>query len=380
MRISLISIYACLSLFFVGSTPADDADRQRQIEEFQEMLSLKRSQYEELSEKERDQIEKLRSIEEQVAISNQLVLKLKRESERLRKNISDHGTRLKRLNFDHEKKRKALLKRMGYIYRRGNKPLWYSLLSTGNPTETAAAFKNIRTLMEYDKQLVLSLKSISQNIESELGNMKNDKRLLDDLEEDYQEELEFRRTSLAVRKELLEQIRRDRSEVSNAISSLEDDAAAVSEIFAKLDRKTAAKPDHPPLPGLAREKGNLIWPVQGKIVRAFGTTKDKRGIKLTNPGIDIKGLSGSSVLAAATGAVIYISWLRGYGQFIILDHGEGYYTLYANLIDLYVETGDMVEAGETIAKIGDLGSVEGSTLHFELRRKKESIDPLKWLR
>ena len=379
MRKAVI-ITIVLSSFLIGQSFADDSERQRQIEEFQEMLGIKRSQYEELTDRERNQIEKLRAIEEQVALSNQLVLKLKRESERLKKSISKHDGELESLNLEHVKKKQALNKRMNYIYRHGNKPLWFSLISSGNPTEAIVAFKNIKSLMEYDRQLVSSLEAISQKIESELNQMKNEKRLLDNLEEDYRDELELRRTSLSVRKELLDKIRGDKSEVAKAISSLEDDAAAVSEIIANLDGKTADEAAYTELPGLANEKGNLIWPVQGKIVRPFGSVKDKRGIRLTNPGIDIKGLSGSNVSAAATGTVIYVSWLRGYGQFIIIDHGDGYYTLYANLIDIYVETGDMVKAGETIAKIGDLGSVDGSTLHFELRLKKESLDPVKWLR
>ncbi|UCE67496.1 MAG: peptidoglycan DD-metalloendopeptidase family protein [Candidatus Zixiibacteriota bacterium] len=369
-----------LSSFLIGQSLADDTERQRQIEEFQELLDIKRSQYVELADREKNQIEKLRAIEEQVALSNQLVLKLKRESERLKKSISRHDGELESLNLEHEKKKQALNKRMNYIYKHGNKPIWFSLISSGNPTEAVVAFKNIKSLMEYDRQLVLSLKSISQKIESELNRMKNEKRLLDNLEEDYRDELEFRRTSFSIRKELLDKIRGDKSDVAKAISSLENDAAAVSEIIANLDGKTADETAYTELPGLAGEKGNLIWPVQGKIIRAFGSIKDKRGIRLTNPGIDIKGPSGSNVSAAATGTVIYISWLRGYGQFIILDHGGGYYTLYANLIDIYVEIGDMVKAGETIAKIGDLGSVDGSTLHFELRLRKESLNPVKWLR
>ena len=379
MRKAVI-ITIVLSSFLIGQSFADDSERQRQIEEFQEMLGIKRSQYEELTDRERNQIEKLRAIEEQVALSNQLVLKLKRESERLKKSISKHDGELESLNLEHVKKKQALNKRMNYIYRHGNKPLWFSLISSGNPTEAIVAFKNIKSLMEYDRQLVSSLEAISQKIESELNQMKNEKRLLDNLEEDYRDELQLRKTSLSIRKELLDKIRGDKSEVAKAISSLEDDAAAVSEIIANLDGKTADEAAYTELPGLANEKGNLIWPVQGKIVRPFGSVKDKRGIRLTNPGIDIKGLSGSNVSAAATGTVIYVSWLRGYGQFIIIDHGDGYYTLYANLIDIYVETGDMVKAGETIAKIGDLGSVDGSTLHFELRLKKESLDPVKWLR
>lgn len=379
MRTAAIATLVSL-FFFIRFVSADDTERQKQIEEFQEMLDLKRSQYGELAEREKSQIEKLRDIEEQMALSNQLVLKLKRESGRLSTSISDRDSELKSLNVDYEKKKQALYKRMGYIYKHGNKPLWFSLLSSGNPTEAAVAFKNMKSLMEYDRQLVTSLKALSQKIETELSRMKNEKRQLDNLEEDYRAELELRETSFSIRKELLDKIRSDKSEVARAITSLEDDAAAVSEIFANLERKTAEQSSSPELPGLAGEKGNLIWPVQGEIVRRFGTIKDKRGIKLTNPGIDIKGLSGSNVLAAATGMVIYINWLRGYGQFIIIDHGDGYYTLYANLIDIYVESGDMVRAGESIAKIGDLGSVEGPNLHFELRLRKESLDPLNWLR
>ncbi|UCC79937.1 MAG: peptidoglycan DD-metalloendopeptidase family protein [Candidatus Zixiibacteriota bacterium] len=379
MRDSAVIVLVSLS-FLTGLSFADDTERRKQIEEFQEMLDLKRSRYGELTEREKSQIEKLRDVEEQMALSNQLVLKLKRESGRLNRSISDHDAELKKLNVDYEKKKQALYKRMEYIYKHGNKPLWFSLISSGNPTEAAVAFKNMKSLMEYDRQLVTSLKAISQKIETELSRMKNEKRMLDNLEEDYRAELELRETSLSIRKELLEKIRSDKSEVARAITSLEDDAAAVSEIIANLDRKTAEQATSRELPGLAEEKGNLIWPVQGEIVRPFGSIKDKRGIRLTNPGIDIKGLSGSNVSAAATGIVIYISWLRGYGQFIIIDHGDGYYTLYANLIDIFVETGDMVRAGESIAKIGDLGSVEGPNLHFELRLKKESLDPLKWLR
>jgi len=376
----LILTTAALSMLTFGLSEADNPDRQRQIEEFQEKLSLKRSRYEELSGKEKDQLEKLRSIEEQVALSNQLILKISRESQKLKKSISGHSSQLESSKLDYEKKKRSLYRRMKYIYKHGNRPAWLSLISSGNPTEAIVAYKNIRSLMDYDRQLVTSLESISRKIESELKQMKNEKRLLDDFEKDYREELELRKTSLSIRKQLVEKIRGDRSEIAKAISNLEDEAAAISEIFADLNKNAVEQADSPELAGLENQRGNLIWPIQGKIVRSFGTRKDKRGIKLTNPGIDIKGSIGTKVLASATGKTIYISWLRGYGQFIILDHGKGYYTLYANLSDIYVEIGDHVQAGEVIAEVGELGSLEGPGLHFELRRKKESLDPIRWLR
>jgi murein DD-endopeptidase MepM/ murein hydrolase activator NlpD len=103
-------------------------------------------------------------------------------------------------------------------------------------------------------------------------------------------------------------------------------------------------------------------------------------LEITNPGIDIKASYGTRVKAAAVGKVIYVSWLRGYGQFIIIDHGKSFYTLYANLSSASVEVDDNVTAGQAIAEVGDSGTLEGPRLHFELRHKKESLNPLDWLR
>jgi len=378
--IKAVTISLILSFPFVNLAEGDSPERKEQIEEYQERLRSKRSEYENLAGQEKDQIEKLRSIEEQIALSNQLILKINRESGGLKTSITERSRQLDFSIVEQGKKKLALYRRMKYVYKHGNKPAWLSLISSGNPTEAIVAFKNIRSIMEYDRQLVLSLESMSQEIKTELVEMKNEKELLEKLEKDYEEELGFRKSSLSVRKELLEQIRSDKSAASKAISDIEDDIASVSAIFEDLDASAKGQKDYPELTGLENGKGNLIWPIQGKIIRSFGTTKDKRGIKLTNPGIDVQGSSGDKVLAAAMGRAIYISWLRGYGQFIILDHGLGYYTLYSNLSDIYVEIGDLVKAGEVIAEIGDLGSLEGSRLHFELRYRKESLDPIVWLR
>jgi septal ring factor EnvC (AmiA/AmiB activator) len=375
-----ITIITALSLSVVSQTPEDNPGRQEQIEQFRERLDIKRSQYEELESRERDQIEKLRSIEEQIALSNQLLLKIRRESDRLKRSIAGHDRQLENSHKDYDEKKKALYARLKYIYKHGGRPAWLSLLSSGNPTEALVAFKNIESIMRYDRQLVSSIESLSKNIERELRDMKSEKQQLEDFESEYAEELELRKSSLDVRKELLGQIRNDKSEVAGAISSLEQDMEAVADIFADLDEEKVNQEDSLALPGLEKQRGNLIWPLQGKILRSFGSRKDERGIKLTNPGIDIKGSIGMKVLASATGKTIYISWLRGYGQFIILDHGEGYYTLYANLSDIYVEIGDMVQAGEVIAEVGELGSLEGPGLHFELRQEKKSLDPVRWLR
>jgi septal ring factor EnvC (AmiA/AmiB activator) len=78
--------------------------------------------------------------------------------------------------------------------------------------------------------------------------------------------------------------------------------------------------------------------------------------------------------------VEFVSWIDGYGKCVILNHGGGYYTLYAHASEITVPVGKEVAAGETIGRVGDTGSTTGTVLHFEIRRGKEALNPLEWFR
>ena len=82
----------------------------------------------------------------------------------------------------------------------------------------------------------------------------------------------------------------------------------------------------------------------------------------------------------APGAVAYRGWLKGYGNLLVLDHGDGYYTLYAHASQILVDEGDQVKGGELIGRVGETGSVEGPRLHFEVRYQSRAEDPQLWLR
>jgi murein hydrolase activator len=99
-----------------------------------------------------------------------------------------------------------------------------------------------------------------------------------------------------------------------------------------------------------------------------------------NRGIEITAPQGRDIVAVAEGTAIYADWFKGYGRLVILDHGSGYFTLYAHASDILIKTGDAVSGGQVIAKVGDSGSLEGPQLYFELRHKGKPQDPLTWLR
>jgi septal ring factor EnvC (AmiA/AmiB activator) len=371
-------------LFVIGvasGVQADEATQKRaQLEAIRNELASKRALYDSLGTRERGEMARLRDLEQQVTLSGQLLLKISRESNRLKRSITTQKLQLQITEAKREARADLLKRRLVYIYKTGDHPAWLELLSTGDPSLALVEIRNLKSLVEYDRHLVASYHDLSVSIETGLRRYRRDISELETLKDDQEKELASRKNTLTSRKRLLDNLKKDKKEVRRSISSLEDDAKDIAGILERLELESSQAGYDSTLPGLDSSKGNLVWPARGRILREFGLTRDKRGIVLSNPGIDIEAKAGADVLAAASGEVIYINWLRGYGQFVILDHGRGYYTLYANLSDVLVESGDRVKAGELIALAGDSGSLEGPKLHFEVRHKKDQLNPVEWLR
>ncbi len=129
------------------------------------------------------------------------------------------------------------------------------------------------------------------------------------------------------------------------------------------------------------QKGLLMMPVKGKIVTRFGSYKNFT-YNVTNfrSGIDIQADKGEPIRAVCDGKILFANWFKGYGNMVIIDHGDNYYTVYAHIEDMFKKKGDAVETGEVVATVGDSGSLNGPELYFEVRHHGKPIDPLKWLK
>jgi flagellar protein FlgJ len=125
---------------------------------------------------------------------------------------------------------------------------------------------------------------------------------------------------------------------------------------------------------------SLQSPVKGRISSPFGERNDPfTGNSRQHKGLDIAAPAGTKVSAAASGTVAFSGWKPGYGNTVIIEHGDGYETRYAHNSDLTVRKGDTVTAGDTIAKVGSTGRSTGPHLHFELRQDGSPVDPGKYL-
>jgi septal ring factor EnvC (AmiA/AmiB activator) len=127
----------------------------------------------------------------------------------------------------------------------------------------------------------------------------------------------------------------------------------------------------------ARLRGKLAWPVAGRLVASFGQTR-AGGVKWD--GVLLAGTQGTPVRAVYHGRVVYADWLSGLGLLTIIDHGDGYLSLYGHNERLYKEVGERVTAGDTIATLGDSGGRPRPELYFEIRKAGKPVDPRPWFK
>ena len=125
-----------------------------------------------------------------------------------------------------------------------------------------------------------------------------------------------------------------------------------------------------------RLKGRLQLPVRGELTNQYGAAREEGA---TWKGLFIRSVSGETIRAVADGRVVYADWLRGFGNLLILDHGKGYMSLYANNEALLGKVGEKVRGGDPVARVGASGGQGESGLYFELRRDGKPFDPLKWV-
>lgn len=127
-------------------------------------------------------------------------------------------------------------------------------------------------------------------------------------------------------------------------------------------------------------RGRMRWPVAGQLDGRFGAPMPGSSGRATYKGWFIRASQGTEVHAVAAGRVVFADWLRGFGNLLIVDHGDQYLTIYGGNESLYKQAGQLVRNGETIATVGSTGGTDQTGLYFEMRHRGEPFDPARWLR
>ena len=175
---------------------------------------------------------------------------------------------------------------------------------------------------------------------------------------------------------LLMQRKQAAVEMERIIKSLEFDRERRATELAAI----RAAREYEEAPDVSFYKNKLPWPTAGTVVRRFGKIRNPQtGTVTESPGIDISARPGAPVSASLSGLITTITYIRGYGTTVIIDHGQDLYTVYAFVEDVTVSEGQYVDQGEIIAHVGGNDSLEGAKLHFEVWTKQQKQNPEEWL-
>ena len=275
-----------------------------------------------------------------------------------------------------------LSKRLVALYtirRLGAADAWASSASMMEAVKRKAALERIVSQDEAVQRSLLTYSAELKELRSQLTGHQEKQR---SRAADYDRQLAAVNREQANREKLLASIRTDKQAQQAAVGSLLEAAQMLEQKIQSLTRPPDARTARPTaaVKPITASKGLLIFPVKGKIVNLYGSYRHPRlNIPAFRNGIDIAAERGEPVKAVHAGTILYSSWFKGYGNVVIIDHGDHFYSVYAHLEDVFKSVDNRVEGGDVIATAGDSGALGGAGLYFELRHHDRPLDPLEWL-
>jgi len=306
---------------------------------------------------------KLKTIKKNVLLSRQQEKKLKHELKQLNKQLSEQ--------------RAILSEQIRAAYSMGHQQNIKMLLNQQDPAQagrTQAYFNYLNRARQQQISTFLATFDLKKQTEAEL---KQTLVAQNQLLKTQKEKKRQRQKQRFQRKKLLDELSKKIKNQESTLSSLENSRGRIENLLKSLGELLADIPTSPTesQPFLS-QKGNLPWPIRGRFMNKFGQSKNTGDLKWN--GVFIKAELGTPVRVISHGRVAFSDWLQGFGFITIIDHGDGYMSLYGQSESLFKQTGDWVQAGEVIATAGDSGGQPVSGVYFEIRSRGKPVNPAKW--
>jgi septal ring factor EnvC (AmiA/AmiB activator) len=194
------------------------------------------------------------------------------------------------------------------------------------------------------------------------------------------EKIRAKEASLAEKKKekeiLLASVKKEESSYTKMLKELKDASKRLLEVIRETEKADTFSAE-----GLSKLKGKLPWPVEGKVAIPYGTQKDPQfNTPIFRSGAYIRAGADTLAKAVYNGKVVFAEWFKGYGQLVIINHGDGYHTLYGSLSEIFTKVGDIIKVKQIVGRVGNSGILNAPGLYFELRYKGKPLDPLQWLK
>lgn len=356
------------------------AQRDSDLRELRERIQESRERVGELEREERELLDVLDELDRSLASLRRELAAARGAARSARQRADAADVALASATNRLAKVRRAMTRRVVALYKAGEVGPVRALFSATSLQDMLGRVSALRTLVASDADLVDRFRREASRMEeaqgeatAAIGERDAALRRLTETEEAQAEESASRRRVLA-------SVHKNRGQERALLVELERAARALEETVERLGN-AELRGESLDGSGFAARRGVLDPPVSAKLVEGFGKVVDSEfNTETFRKGVEFAAPRGTSVRTVAKGEVRFADWFRGYGRIVIVDHGDGYFTVYGHLDEIDVDVGEGVSEGDTLGKAGDTGSLAGPRLYFEIRRGSQPLDPSGWLR
>ena len=324
--------------------------------------------------------------------------RLSRDLRGVESSLDRTGREIQKVTEEANRKRMEIERRLSSLYKAGEIGALRMLFSAESFPQLAENIRYMKSILENDKRIFVEY---NQKID-QLKNLKADlernalkkERIMTGIEQ-KKLEIEEEKSRKAA---FLGKVRQDRKSYETSLKELQANASRLQAMITRLDALSRRKlpsrhgkpgarlkplAELPPVPdrGFASQKGRMNLPVRGEILESYGKHKHPEFNSFTfSKGLSINASSGTEIKVIYEGTVIFADYFKGFGNMIVVDHGGGFFSLYAHASRLAKKVGAEVARHESIGVVGDIDSSKGSMLYFEIRHQGKPVDPAEWVR
>lgn len=329
-------------------------------------------------------VDALRDSETAISEANRRLRELARDRDRARRELDRLGGEARKARTDLEGRRAQLERLLRAQYVQGERGVLRVLLSGDDPHGTARRLVYTTYVSRAQTEIIRAAREDLARLVALEAQARDRATELAAVDATARAERAALQAKVAERRQVLARVAGEVRKARRDLETARANEARLARLIEEIARATrspprsrTSRPDAPVVGAFGRQKGRLQPPVRGELAGRFGSPQE--ALSPSPKGVFFRAASGADVRAVAAGQVVFADWMRGYGNLLILDHGDGYLSIYGNNESVLKRVGDAVHAGDVVATVGASGGNESSGLYFELRHQGQAFDPAPWL-
>tara|TARA_B110000879_G_scaffold167693_1_gene216864 strand:+ start:2328 stop:3482 length:1155 start_codon:yes stop_codon:yes gene_type:complete len=375
--IKQVAICSVLLLIFSSPSFAADTDKEK-LDNLKRSISSLEKRLDKRNREKNKLVNELKKVELEAAKTGKSIRQLNTKISRRINKLSSLENQQHDLQQNIKNQNSTISEHLAAAYKIGDQEPIKLLLNQEDPQQLSRLFKYYSYFLEARNKKIEIYITDAETLSGLMTQVRQQKLLLDSSKKELvQDQKQFsvvsKRRSAALKK-LTISLQSDKAKLDKLLAERAELEELLNTVEVAVSDLVLAPP--PGQQTFVSQKGLLQWPLKGRVAHSYGS---QRSGSLRWEGWMIGAKSGQPVNAVHDGQVIFSNYLRGFGLLIILNHGDGYMTLYAHNEELLKDTGDWVLSNETIARAGDSGGLDKPALYFEIRKQGQPADPKVWL-